>query len=293
MSFVGRILQRARINSATQAYNKTTQREWMKRLRVLVKYWRLRCLADTHEFRAVRQQNLERLNIDEDIEAFMGQYARKWEVSNSYASPELYHMCGLSNCRSMVLSGFLFRKSRLHAVFARSLVILSHGQLLVFRDAVRSRSGRELPHIHHQRVAKFDLSNCYVYSGLITEGDLLYTAQGPGADASHRSGHHSLPRMYKDGWTSTDDDIMTCFVLWHNNSKSWFRGQKETVKTRDEGGRRRLKLVSRLGVDGRSIVFKARSRAERDRWVVSISSEIERLGQAEEIRLIGQKKSQA
>lgn len=259
----------------------------MKRLRALVKYWRLRSLAETNEFKAVRKQNLERLKIDEDLEAFMGQFARKWEVTNSYASPELYHMCGLSKCRSMVLSGLLFRKTRLRAPFSRSLVILSQGHLIIFRDSVRSRSGHEQLHIHHEKVARLDLRNCYVYSGLLTEGNLLYTAGGTTADGAHRPGHNALPRMYNDGWTSTDEDSMTCFVLWHNNSKGWFRSRDETIEGRGEGGHRHLRLVSRLGVEGKSIVFKTRSRAERDHWVMSIATEIERLASREEVRLVG------
>lgn len=50
--------------------------------------------------------------------------------------------------------------------------------------------------------------------------------------------------------------------------------------------RNRLRYVSRLGVPGRSVVFKARSRAERDHWVMNIGMEIERLQQAEEIRVV-------
>ncbi|SCV04320.1 LAMI_0H15170g1_1 [Lachancea mirantina] len=38
-----------------------------------------------------------------------------------------------------------------------------------------------------------------------------------------------------------------------------------------------LKLVARLGVTGKSMVFMAKSRQERDLWVIKISSELERL----------------
>ena len=79
---------------------------------------------------------------------------------------------------------------------------------------------------------------------------------------------------------------MTCFVIWHGKRKSFFRASAE-----DEDGKlkQRLKYVSRLGATGRSMVFKTRSRAERDHWVMSIGMEIERLQQAEEIR-VGSKK---
>ena len=75
---------------------------------------------------------------------------------------------------------------------------------------------------------------------------------------------------------------MTCFVLWHGLKKSFFRAQEE-----HEGGgtTQRLRQVSRLGVPGRSMVFKCRSRAERDHWVMSIGLEIDRLQHGEDVRL--------
>ena len=52
--------------------------------------------------------------------------------------------------------------------------------------------------------------------------------------------------------------------------------------------RQRLRYVSKLGVKGRSIVFKARSRAERDHWVMSIGMEIDRLQGVQDIRVVNQ-----
>lgn len=77
---------------------------------------------------------------------------------------------------------------------------------------------------------------------------------------------------------------MTCFVIWQGRKKSFFRARA------DVGGEgktsQRLRYVSRLGVPGRSIVFKTRSRAERDHWVMNIGMEIERLQAPEEVRVV-------
>lgn len=79
---------------------------------------------------------------------------------------------------------------------------------------------------------------------------------------------------------------MTCFVIWQATKKSFFKANDET----EEGkARQRLRYVSKLGVPGRSMVFKARSRAERDHWVMSVGMEIERLQQGEEVRVVDQK----
>lgn len=104
---------------------------------------------------------------------------------------------------------------------------------------------------------------------------------------SNHPGHSALPRVYReDNWTSIDEDTTTCFVVWHGRRKSFFRANADagdgTIKSS-------LKYVSSLGVPGRAMVFKTRSRAERDHWVMSISMEIERLQQAEDIRVVVKK----
>lgn len=157
----------------------------------------------------------------------------------------------------------------------------------MFRDVLRSRVGKQLKHIHHERVANLDLKDCYIYSGLLTESDLLY--QNQTFDAN-KPGHHALPRIYlEDGWTSTDEDVMTTFVIWHGKAKSWFRAEEGAgggEQQRKEGKRMRIKRVAKLGSTGRSVVFRARSRAERDHWVLAIQNEIERVqGDTADFRL--------
>ncbi|KAK3044068.1 hypothetical protein LTS18_002260, partial [Coniosporium uncinatum] len=274
-----------------QAFDKMTRKEWIKRLRHLVKYWHARKRADVDLIKSVRQQNLKTLRIDEEAEAIVGQFARKWEVTKSYASPELYNMCGISCCRTIHMSGTLYRKPRRHATFARCSVLLAPSKMLIFKDTMRTRSGKIIPHIHHEKVDTIDLASCYLYSGLLTEPDLLY--QNRTFDSNY-PGHTALPRIYpEDGWTGVDEDVMCTFVLWTNTSKAWLRrGGKDDLdihgedsvraqfdrkvneqvegwsKWFDEGdrkeekegrsGRAHLKRVSQLGVKGRSIVFKAR-----------------------------------
>ncbi|KAL9128921.1 MAG: hypothetical protein Q9217_002511 [Psora testacea] len=264
-----------------QAYNEETKKEWMQRLRQLVRYWKLRLADDMNLFKTVRGLNLKRLEIDEEMEAYLGQFAQKWEVTRSIASPKLFNMCGISCCRAITIAGTLYYKPKRHSTFLRCGVILCHGKLLIFQGTLRERTGREVRHIQHDRKASIDLKNCYIYSGLITESDLLY--QNQTFDSNH-PGHHALPRIYlEDGWISTDEDTMICFVIWQPRNKSWFRAndEQEPGKTRQ-----RLRYVSRLGVPGRSIVFKTRSRAERDHWVLSIGREIEGVQGGEDIRVV-------
>jgi hypothetical protein len=160
-----------------QAYSKEARKEWIKRLRKLVKYWKLRTAGDTEIFKAVRRSNLSNLNIDEEMEALLGQFGRKWEVSRSEASPELYHMCGIASCRAIAMSGMLFRKPRRRSTFHRCSVLLSAGKLFIHQATVRKRTGEQVAHLHQERQDVVDLKECYVYSGLLVDDDLLYQNQ--------------------------------------------------------------------------------------------------------------------
>ena len=292
-----------------QAYNEEAKNEWIKRLRQLVQFWQLRATADMELYKSVRQENLSRLQIDERAEAVVGSFASRWEVSHSFASSVLYNMCGIAQCRTIHLSGLLFRKPRRHATFTRCYVVLCHGHLLIFQDTFRKHTGRRVQQIHHERIASIYLKGCYLYSGLLTENDLLYQNRTFDPD---QPGHHALPRVYlEDAWTSTDEDAMTTFVIWHAKSKSWFRSsqtvddvkKRKDAEAKDAGGaeghrlrtKKKLTRVSQLGATGRSVVFKARSRAERDHWVMAVQVEIERLASVgpdgddgDDVRLVGQ-----
>jgi hypothetical protein len=267
-----------------KAYDKQTKKEWKKRLWKLAKYWRWRHRQDIKLLTDVREQNLKELQVDEEGEAWAGQFARKWELSQTYASPELFNMCGISGCRTIHQSGPMYSKPRLHGTFSLNHCVLIPGSLLLFQDALRTVTGKIIPHIHHEKVYKIELADSYLYSGLLTDGDLLYHNRTFDSDAP---GHHALPRIWPaDGWDNFDEDVMTCFVLWRPSGKSWFR---ET----GEGQRARLKRVSALGKKGNRVVFRARSRAERDMWVVAIAAEIERLRRGDEFRIVGNTKDQA
>jgi hypothetical protein len=269
-----------------QAHSKEARNEWIKRLRKLVKYWKLRIAGDTEVFKAVRKSNLESLNIDEEMEAVLGQFGRKWEVSRSEASPELYHMCGIASCRAITMAGLLYRKPRRRSSFQRCAVLLSAGKLFIHQATLRKSTGEQVRHLHQERQDTLDLKDCYVYSGLLVEEDLLY--QNTTFDANNvAAGGARTPRVYLEGisgeaWTSQDVDVVTCFVIWRNTRRGWFRTQGESSSQQKEDGKRaRIRRVARLGVPGRGMVFKCRSRAERDHWVLSISAEIERAVEAD------------
>ena len=93
---------------------------------------------------------------------------------------------------------------------------------LIFEYSLRKVTGEQLEHIHHDRHSVIDLRDSYIYSGLVTQGDLLYQNENFDANQAH-IGSHVLPRVYiEDGWTSSDEDTMTCFVIWQGIRKGFF-----------------------------------------------------------------------
>ena len=87
-----------------RSFNAATKQEWTTRLTAIAEYWKVRTAADMNAYKVVRQANFERLKLDEEMESFIGQAAKKWEVSRSVASPELFNMCGISSCRAITVS---------------------------------------------------------------------------------------------------------------------------------------------------------------------------------------------
>jgi len=87
---------------------------------------------------------------------------------------------------------------------------------------------------------------------------------------------------------------MTTFVVWRGQKKGWFHSESEGAPSREvgvnEGKRTKIKRVGKLGTTGRSIVFRTRSRAERDHWVLAIQSEIERCIGDEDFRITEKEK---
>ena len=95
-----------------QSFNPVTKKEWITRLGEIAEYWKLRVAADMNAYKLARQSNFERLKLDEDMESYISQAAKKWEVSRSTASPELFNMCGISSCRAITVGNHLLHLPR-------------------------------------------------------------------------------------------------------------------------------------------------------------------------------------
>jgi hypothetical protein len=91
-----------------QAFNLETRREWMRRLRDLVKYWKLRLLEDLNSLKDMRTQNLKMIQIDKGNESRFDDWIRRWQLESAVTAPGMYHFCRIANCRTLSVLSPLF-----------------------------------------------------------------------------------------------------------------------------------------------------------------------------------------
>jgi hypothetical protein len=118
----------------------------------------------------------------------------------------------------------------------------------------------------NKRCGCIDLADCYIYSGSITEYDLLYSSTSRFNVKNVEI--YKLPRIYSDGMCCYDNDEECTFVIWQGRQKFYFG--KDDIK------KGYLKKKTMLDQPGNIWVFRTRSRIEREEWVWAINVEIER-----------------
>jgi hypothetical protein len=87
-----------------QAYSLETRREWMRRLRDLVKYWKLRLQEDIDLLKEMRGVNLKMVGMDRGNESRFGDWIQRYQLVEAVSAPGMYHFCRLSNCRTLAVS---------------------------------------------------------------------------------------------------------------------------------------------------------------------------------------------
>ncbi|CAG8606842.1 497_t:CDS:2 [Acaulospora morrowiae] len=257
-----------------QAYSHETRDEWIKRLSDLVRYWKARVESDAQTRINMLKINQSNENQDEDhVSMVDGDIQEHFNNFKSYANPAVWHWCTLNGCRDLTKTGLLYHKSHLHGTFRNYHHVLTRGHFIYFNVYSRSISGRAIRRCYHKRNGIIDLSNCYVYSGSITEYDLLYSNSSRYSLASSGA-EHKLPRIYEDGMYCYDDEEECTFVIWKGKRTSTleFSGEKKS-------GLFGLDVKKKVKLDhpGKTWVFRARSRTEREEWVWALNVEIERL----------------
>lgn len=267
--------------------------EWVKRLNQMINYWKKKQNADFQKMWSIKMRNITNLQIEEEEEANINGRTPKWVTDRGVTDPAIYNVNALAVLRPLLHRGLLHQKPKKHAVFKKYMVIMVPGFLILYHSYRRSTTGFAKPSVDHCHYMTVPIENCYVYSGTLTELDLLdrdrdFDELNPGS--------HSLPRVYNDGWASSETETSRCFTLWFGKKRFLSKSSKNLQLDKDYRNQsarisdlkneplgsnannpNMLKMIRQLGVSGRSMVFMARSRQERDLWVLSLHYEIERI----------------
>lgn len=275
------------VSFTLKAPSKFIRDEWIRRLNELVHYWKLRIDEDVERVYDIKLKNIARLNINDYMEANVGEATPKWENSRGIADPSIHNISSNAMFRPVIRSGMLYQKPKKHTVFKNYFVCLIPGFIILYKVHVRGPFGITLKTSHYMHYLTIPLSECYVYSGNTSGLDLLDRESEINDNVN--LDRNTLPRIYKDGWNSSEDEASRCFTLWFGTKRAIAGKLKKETNTghenfNDYGSKNPglIKMVSRLGVTGRSVVFMCRSRQERDLWVNNIYTEVERFQIPEE-----------
>ncbi|SCV00360.1 LAME_0G09186g1_1 [Lachancea meyersii CBS 8951] len=288
--------------------------EWVSRLGSLSKYWKYRKAEDVKSMWSAKVGNLCTLKIPESEESNISQDTPKWVTDRGVANEEVHNISSQALTRPLMQSGVLYQKRHKHSSFKKFFVILTPGFLILYKYFKSAKVNHSKAVVDHRHYLTIPIEECYVYSGNLTSLDLL---QRDKQFDLLNPGNNSLPRVYPDGWRSSEDESTRCFTLWFgtkravSNYNSLFKHSGESrphtagsMNSTEESDLTESKnrpntsssgagelsmeenlqkktgafrLASRLGVAGKSLVFMARSRQERDQWALKIHYELGRL----------------
>ncbi|CAK7896059.1 prospore membrane adapter protein Spo71p [[Candida] anglica] len=274
-----------------QAPNREIRDEWVTRLLEMKTYWTSRKQDDVNMLQMVRQQNKHSLNIREYADSNITQEAGFVELQHSIADPRIYNMDCLSINHCVLMSGYLYMKSKKHGDFIQYFVVMCPGFLLLFRISRRSKVNGVLKVTScFEHYMTIPINECYIYSGESSAPDLLISSQRQ--FDSQNPGRHQLPRLYADGWRSSEEEPLRCFTLWvgrkrniignENLNQNYFTSNSSSNGSTLPKNPGVIRMIRKLGLTGRTIVFMARSRQERELWVSRFQTEFDRFTPVDE-----------
>ncbi|KAG7840943.1 hypothetical protein KL942_001931 [Ogataea angusta] len=294
-----------------QACNREIRDQWVFNLLQLREYWIKKKQEDLERIINLREKNITASNLPDDkYESILtvDDNPNKWELSKAHTDPYLYNISSWSIDKPLMMSGVLYQKRKKHKSFKMYYVLLCPGFLVLYDMFNRSfKSGTIKPTAYYKHYTTISLGNCYVFCNSTNDLDVSIRDS---TLSKVSPGSHQVPRIYSDGWKSSEDEHCRRFTIWFGSKRVMMRNinsksvilkdphldsssdeDKEIDSTADkislhERGKM-LKTVSRLGVTGHSMVFLARSRIERDLWVTKLLNEVERFsfGDEEEVQL--------
>ncbi|KAI0761941.1 Pleckstrin homology domain-containing protein [Trametes elegans] len=262
-----------------EAYSCATALEWIVRLRPLISYWKKRHQYDARLEMDILHSNTGRPPITPQRAREHHDHGHRHDtelpvpLDRDASLPDLdffYNWCVLDGCRPILKCGRLYGRKGWWGQYKHIQLVLIAGHLVQYKITGRTS-------LHHRKDKALPLLDAYVCSGYFAAQYLpedQYDANAP-----------PVARRYQDGLETDDGAEDTLFVLWYRAP----RGAAPGVR-RDAGAHAD---VPPLAAKRKAVVFRTRSRLERDAWVWAINVEIERIVRAsrereEAVRMAGE-----
>lgn len=267
-----------------QAPSRATRDEWVSHLLELKDFWKAKASSDLDRISRIRASNQTALRINEYTDSNISYEDDLMVTRYSRADPQVNSMDNLAMKSCILMNGYLYQKGKKHSNFNQYYVVLCPGFLILFSLYKRSKiTGAWKKNSYFEHYITIPISESYVYSGTTTELDLLNRHKD--FDPEHPN-HRSLPRIYPDGWKSSEEESLRCFTLWFGRKREivgkdralgkYNLKQNRNGKSNIQKNPGLFRMIRKVGVTGKSIVFMARSRQERELWVNSLLTEIDR-----------------
>ncbi|ORY24284.1 Pleckstrin homology domain-domain-containing protein [Naematelia encephala] len=246
-----------------EAHSPEIAKEWVERLEALIAYWKLRHRVDA-------RQRMDAIALTTRADPFAGIGDQTDQILGN-----IWDWCAIKGCRSVTMAGRLYFKHGKFNKFRSRYIVLTGGCLVSFK--VKSRDCF-LP-----RKNNYPLFGAYVYSGMLAQDELH--------ESVNEGGFQNTARVYQDGLQSSDgaEDTTFCVRLPIPTS-TWGKRRTQPWEMEEEADFFPPGLSS---TPPALLIFRARSKLERDRWVWGINAEMERqvrshVKQEEALRQLGQ-----
>ncbi|KAH9989700.1 Pleckstrin homology domain-containing protein [Russula compacta] len=225
--------------------------EWIERLYALIRYWKLRHLVDTRQemdlvhFATGRPRiTPQRLRDDDDNNLRPPEPLSSPIIALPHLS-SIYHWCVYEGCRPITKSARVYLRKGLRGRYKLVQLFLVAGHLVQFHIKPKST------HYHRQGKA-IPLLDAYIVSGVLAAQTLPKGQYNPN--------NPTTPRRYADGLESDDTEENMLFIVYYVPNKAAQAGK-----------------VPSLNAAKKMMVFRCRSRVERDVWCWALNMEIDKL----------------
>ncbi|KAI0648051.1 Pleckstrin homology domain-containing protein [Trametes meyenii] len=251
-----------------EAYSCSAALEWIVRLRPLISYWRQRHQYDARLEMDVAHSSTGRPRITPRHMRGDHEHGHRREAPDSppdrdASLPDLdffYNWCVLDGCRPILKCGRLYGRKGWWGQYKHVQLILISGHLVQYHITGRTS-------LHHRKDKIVPLLDAYVCSGYFAA---QYLPEGQ-YDANARP----VARRYQDGLETDDGEEDTLFVVWYRVPKGAAPGVRRNNAAAD---------IPPLASKRKAVVFRTRSKLERDAWVWAINVEVEKVVRASKER---------